>query len=67
MKWKEMHEEMGCYRCKFADKNELGKGPCCTDRPEVNQENVCVRRQGHGKFTPRRSMVKIVNSTPESR
>ena len=25
-----IHKQMGCHACKFADKDKLDKGPCCT-------------------------------------
>ena len=28
--WKSIQEELGCYRCMFADQKALGKGACCT-------------------------------------
>ena len=44
--WVDLHKELGCYRCKFADKELLGSGPCCThdDRPLTDKPGGhCLR------------------------
>jgi hypothetical protein len=43
----EMHERLGCYGCKFADKETLGKDACCTykGRIEVDDDGKCKMRE----------------------
>jgi hypothetical protein len=42
-----MHERLGCFGCKFADKETLGKDACCTykGRIEVDDEGKCKMRE----------------------
>ena len=42
-----MHERLGCYGCKFADKENLGKDACCkyNGRIEVDDEGKCKMRE----------------------
>ena len=42
-----MHERLGCYSCKFADKENLGKDACCkyNGRIEVDDEGKCKMRE----------------------
>jgi hypothetical protein len=42
-----MHQRLGCYSCKFADKETLGKDACCTykGRIEVDDEGKCEMRE----------------------
>jgi hypothetical protein len=42
-----MHRRLGCYGCKFADKEALGKDACCkyNDRIEVDEEGRCKMRE----------------------
>ena len=42
-----LHKELGCYDCKFADQDEIGKGACCL-RPEgvrSDKDGVCTVRE----------------------
>ena len=42
-----MHQRLGCYGCKFADKEALGKDACCTynGRIEVDEDGRCKMRE----------------------
>ena len=42
-----MHRRLGCYGCKFADKEALGKDACCkyNGRIEVDDEGKCKMRE----------------------
>lgn len=41
-----LHKKLGCYGCKFADKNALGKDACCQHIEGVltDKDGVCTRR-----------------------
>ena len=42
-----MHRKLGCYDCKFADPDEIGKGACCL-HPEgvrTGKDGVCTVRE----------------------
>lgn len=43
--WKAMHEELGCYECRYADKEVLGKQGCCTfpGRLENDENGKCLK------------------------
>ena len=38
-----MHERLGCYTCRFADKEALGKNACCNHngRIEIDDDGKC--------------------------
>ena len=46
--WKEFHERLGCYGCKWADRERLGKGACCTQKGGGNSSGKggkCLSRE----------------------
>lgn len=35
--WEAYHRHLGCYKCTYAVKERLGKGPCCND-PTIDKD-----------------------------
>jgi len=44
--WEEEHRILGCYGCKYADLEALGKAACCTRsrRANIDPEGFCLDR-----------------------
>lgn len=46
MEYKDMHKLFGCHDCRFADKADLGKGPCCNTNYDLDTKTgKCVTRE----------------------
>ena len=58
--WKGIHTDMGCYDCKFADGEMLGKGPCCTYPGQIE---VFPFGDDAGKCKIRRSIMPKLHET----
>lgn len=36
----ELHKRLGCYGCRYADKDQLGKWACCTKAGQLGKWNA---------------------------